>query len=249
MSGSRKPVRAVMCDILKLPIPQMTIMGRSMQNPTPGDSTRTGEDRTFVDRSGQLRGRMRAMRYFALAIFAGLPFVQSFWPVGSAFNEGLESAGLVLLVVCIAGRVWCSAYIGGRKNYELVTVGPFSVVRNPLYVFSLIGVTGIGLITGMLTVTILFQVMFLAYHHATILREEVSLREAYGEPYRDYMLRVPRWLPNLRLWQEPTKIEVQPRFLYLTLRDVGWIVLLYPVVEGFDWLQESGLVPVLLHLP
>jgi len=223
-----------------------TTMGRTMQDSIPRDGAHA---HTFVDRSGQLRGRMRFMRFAAIAMLAALPFIQSHWPVGGAFNEGLESAGLVLLVVCIAGRVWCSAYIGGRKNYELVIVGPFSVVRNPLYVFSLIGVTGIGLLTGMLTVTIMFQAIFLAYHHATILREEVSLQAAYGEPYRDYMRRVPRWLPNPRLWQEPSTIEVQPRFLYLTLRDVGWIVLLYPLKEGFDWLQESGMVPILLHLP
>jgi protein-S-isoprenylcysteine O-methyltransferase Ste14 len=217
-----------------------------MHNSIPGDAT---PEHTFVDRSGQLRGRMRVMRFVAVGMLTALPFIQSHWPVGDAFNEGLESAGLVLLVVCIAGRVWCSAYIGGRKNYELVTAGPFSVVRNPLYLFSLIGVTGIGLLTGMLTVTILFWVIFLSYHHATILREEVSLQAAYGESYRDYMRRVPRWLPNPRLWQEPTTIEVQPRFPYLTLRDVGWILLLYPLNEGFDWLQESGMVSILLHLP
>ena len=80
-------------------------------------------------------------------------------------------------------------------------------------------------------------------------RCKVSLQAAYGESYRDYMQRVPRWLPNPRLWQEPTTIEVQPRFLYLTLRDVGWILLLYPLNEGFDWLQESGMVSILLQLP
>lgn len=211
--------------------------------------SQSASEPTVVDRSSMLRNRMRYMRLVALAIIAVLPFLQSLWRLDGPVHETLESAGIVLLVVCIAGRVWCSAYIGGRKNYELVTAGPFSVVRNPLYVFSFVGATGVGLLTGMFTVTAVFQLVFIAYHHATIVREEKALAEAYGAPYRDYLRHVPRWVPNPRLWQEPQKIEVQPRFLYLTLRDVVWIGLLYPLVESFDWLQEIGYLPVLLHLP
>ena len=49
----------------------------------------------------------------------------------------IEMAGLVLILVCILGRTWCTLYIGGLKKRELVTAGPYSVVRNPLYVFTL----------------------------------------------------------------------------------------------------------------
>ena len=212
-------------------------------------TSQSSDDPTFVDRSSMLRSRMRNMRLVALVIIAALPFLQSLWKLDGPVHETLESAGIFFLVICIAGRVWCSAYIGGRKNYELVSAGPFSVVRNPLYVFSFVGATGVGLLTGMFTMTAVFQFVFIIYHHATILREEKALAEAYGAPYRDYLQRVPRWLPNPRLWNEPQKIEVQPRFLYLTLRDVAWIALLYPLVESFDWLQEIGYLPVLLHLP
>jgi len=212
-------------------------------------TTQSANESATVDRSNMLRGRMRFMQLVALAIVAALPFLQSQSALGGPLHETLESAGFVLLVICIVGRVWCSAYIGGRKNYQLVTAGPFSVVRNPLYVFSFIGATGVGLLTGMFTMTVLFQLIFVAYHHATILREEKALTEAYGAPYRKYLQSVPRWLPNPRLWSEPQTIEVRPRYLYLTLRDVVWIALLYPLVEGIDWLQKIGFLPVVLHLP
>lgn len=206
-------------------------------------------DSAAVDRSNMLRNRMRHLRLLSLVIIVALPFLQSLWKLDGPVHETLESVGIILLVVCIAGRVWCSAYIGGRKNYELVTAGPFSVVRNPLYVFSFIGATGVGLLTGMFTITVLFQLVFIAYHHATVLREEKALAEAFGAPYRNYLQTVPRWIPNPRLWNEPQRIEVRPRFLYLTLRDVAWIALLYPLVESFDWLQGIGFLPVILHLP
>ena len=48
----------------------------------------------------------------------------------------LETGGVILILVCIVGRTWCTLYIGGNKKRELITAGPYSVVRNPLYVFT-----------------------------------------------------------------------------------------------------------------
>ena len=202
-----------------------------------------------VDNTRNARNRMRYIRLLAIALIAALPFVQSVWSVVGQVHETLEIIGVAFLIVCIAGRVWCSAYIGGRKNYELVKDGPFSVVRNPLYVFSFIGVTGIGLLTGMVSVTIFAQIVFFLFHHTTVLREETVLLEAYGPDYQTYLNTVPRWIPRFSLWREPAEIRVQPRFLYLTLRDIAWIVLLFPFVEAIDALQVAGYLPVLLHLP
>jgi protein-S-isoprenylcysteine O-methyltransferase Ste14 len=51
-------------------------------------------------------------------------------------HEFLEMAGVSLALLCVAGRMWSSLYIGSRKNRELVTAGPYSITRNPLYFFS-----------------------------------------------------------------------------------------------------------------
>ena len=215
-----------------------------MDSATPSqDSNKT------VDNTRNARNRMRYIRLIAVALIAALPFVQSVWSVAGQTHETFEIIGVAFLIVCIAGRVWCSAYIGGRKNYELVQDGPFSIVRNPLYVFSFIGVSGIGLLTGMVTVTIFAQIVFVLFHHATILREETVLRDAYGPAYQTYLDTVPRWIPKFSLWREPDEIRVRPRFLYLTLRDIAWIVLLFPFVEAIDALQVAGHLPVLIHLP
>ena len=46
----------------------------------------------------------------------------------------LFSIGLALAAVGAAGRIWCSFFISGRKDGQLVSEGPYSISRNPLYV-------------------------------------------------------------------------------------------------------------------
>jgi protein-S-isoprenylcysteine O-methyltransferase Ste14 len=196
-----------------------------------------------------VRNRMAHTRWAGLGLALLLPFLQSLWGVESAAHEGLEWIGYVLTIAGVLGRVWCSVYIGGRKNYELIDIGPYSVVRNPLYLFSFLAVTGVALTTGMLTVAVLVMLLFVAYYRTVVGREEAALLEAYGRPYAVYLARVPRWWPRPGLWREPGEIVVRPRYLYLTLRDIGWIILLFPLVEGIDALQVAGWLPVLLRLP
>ena len=212
--------------------------------PSPGPTTQPR-----VEKSGMMRNRMSHTRVAAIGLALLLPFLQSMWGVESVAHEAVEWVGYLFVLVGVFGRVWCSLYIGGRKNYELIDIGPYSMVRNPLYVFSFIAVTGVALTTGMITVALLVQALFVAYYRFVIDREETALRDAYGAPYADYLQRVPRWLPRPGLWREPGELTVQPRFLYLTLRDIGWIVLLFPLVEAIDALQASGWLPVLLRLP
>ena len=70
-----------------------------------------------VDNTRNARNRMRYIRLIAVALIAALPFVQSVWSVAGQTHETFEIIGVAFLIVCIAGRIWCSAYIGGRKNY------------------------------------------------------------------------------------------------------------------------------------
>ena len=96
-----------------------------------------------------------------LAVFAVLFFFgDTRW--SPAVHETMRWLGAGLIFVCISGRTWCSLYIGGRKNHELVTTGPYSVSRNPLYVFSIIGAIGIGAQFGAVSVAILAGVVRLA---------------------------------------------------------------------------------------
>jgi protein-S-isoprenylcysteine O-methyltransferase Ste14 len=44
-----------------------------------------------------------------------------------------------LAAMIASHRLWCSLYISGYKNSQLITSGPYSLCRNPLYFFSFVG--------------------------------------------------------------------------------------------------------------
>src|SRR5690606_14637614 len=116
--------------------------------------------------------------------------------------EAIEMIGIVLIVIGIAGRLWSTLYIGGRKSVSVVTDGPYSITRNPLYVFSSIAAVGVGAQMGSITAMIGFGVACAAAFHVVILREEKYLLANLGPEYRHYMETVPRFFPKLSLYRE-----------------------------------------------
>ena len=164
-------------------------------------------------------------------------------------HEGLESLGLGAIVFAIVGRAWCSLYIGGRKKAEIVDTGPYSISRNPLYVFSYAAAFGVGAQTGSLTLALLFVVIAVVVFHFTIKREEAWLLNAFGEPYAAYMRRTPRCGPDFSRWRDNPSLEVRPRFFLTTLRDGLVFLLAVPIFEGIEKLQSMGWLATLLHLP
>jgi len=49
------------------------------------------------------------------------------------FHVGIKTLGIVLTTLCVMGRIYSTAFLGGFKNQKLITHGIYSVMRNPLY--------------------------------------------------------------------------------------------------------------------
>ncbi len=167
----------------------------------------------------------------------------------TALHEGLEAFGLALIAVCIVGRAWCSLYIGGRKKAEIVDRGPYSISRNPLYVFSFMGAFGVGAQTGSVTLACLFLLLTVAVFYATVKREEAWLTGAFGQTYLDYCARTPRFGPDFSKWRDAESLDVRPRFFLTTLRDGLVFLLAVPLFESIEKLQNIGWLAALIRLP
>jgi protein-S-isoprenylcysteine O-methyltransferase Ste14 len=128
-------------------------------------------------------------------------------------RAALTALGWAMLAVGVGFRFWATLYVGGRKvggHHEprLTVDGPYSVVRNPLYVGSL----AIGLSAPLLlhSAVLLGAVLLAVLHYAwsVVPAEETFLRRAVGDgAYDAYAARTPRWLPNFRLFQSPRDHE------------------------------------------
>ena len=118
----------------------------------------------------------------------------------------LPEAGAPLTVVGLALVMWChtlfleigrgTAHPFAAKTQELVIAGPYRYVRNPMMWGVGAILTGTALWLGSLglwfgfAMLVLFLSFFVPYY------EERDMERRFGEEYRDYCRRVPRWIPR-----------------------------------------------------
>lgn len=157
--------------------------------------------------------------------------------------------GVGLIAVAIIGRSWCTLYIGGRKSHEIVATGPYSVSRNPLYVFSFIGVAGIAAQTGSYLMVAILVAITVAIFLPAIWSEEEALAGRFGAEYLRYRARVPRFGPKFSAWTDMETIEVSPKLFWRTAREGMLFLLVLPICEGVEWLQDSGHLVSFITIP
>lgn len=156
----------------------------------------------------------------------------------------LPMAGLVLIGIAMVGRLWCSLYIGGRKNNELVTEGPYSMTRNPLYFFSLLGFVGIAFCTRSLSFSFCVVAFFVLVYPSVIGSEEAFLRRRFGAAFEAYCKRTPRFFPAVARYRASEAREVSIRQFWRTARDVIWFVWLAGIVELIEVLRPALVQPL-----
>jgi len=156
--------------------------------------------------------------------------------------------GLLLATLGAFGRVWSSVYIAGRKTNELVDQGPYSITRNPLYVFSLLGAVGLGLASCNPVVLILLLALFILYYPGVISKEEAKLRRKHGDSFEEYMATVPRILPHFSLFRQPEQITVNPKPITRAFTDAIWFIVGYVALRALVWLHAFSFLPA-LELP
>jgi len=199
----------------------------------------------------QLQRKRKQVVRAGVALWVLLLLVaDSRWRVPAPHLQAMiESVGLALILACIVGRTWCTLYIGGHKKRELVTDGPYSIVRNPLYVFTTIGAAGVGAQSGSALIALLSAAASAATFYTIVRREEAFLAAAFPTEFPAYASRVPRFWPRLSAWREADELLVKPHLVRRTFLDACLFLLAVPLVDLIDWLRSLGYLPILFHLP
>lgn len=125
-----------------------------------------------------------------------IPWLLEIALAGSAIAIALLSAWLVIAAVQALGKQFAVAarVISG---HDLITSGPFRIVRHPIYT----GVLGMLIATAMSFSTwpglVLSVALYLAGTTMRIRKEERLLRETFGTEFQAYAEEVPALVPGL----------------------------------------------------
>ncbi len=126
-------------------------------------------------------------------------------PFGVELPAWVRPAGLVFMPLGGALAVWCIASFVVRGHgtaapfdppREFVATGPYGIIRNPMYVGGFLCLAGWALYVGSFGALLVAVGMLVAAHLFVVLYEEPSLESRFGDEYRDYRRRTPRWIPD-----------------------------------------------------
>lgn len=187
--------------------------------------------------------RIVLSRLAAVPVLLSFFTTQSYWEgKNELLTFTLFFIGMVLVGVASLGRMWCSLYTAEYKDSVLITQGPYSISRNPLYFFSMIGVAGIGCATETFTFPLVFVVIFALYYRYIIKHEENHLKKLFGDSYEEYLKHVPVFFPRFSLLTEPDNYCVKPVRYRKHMYSALWFVWIIGVLEVIEGLKEIGVL-------
>lgn len=188
-------------------------------------------------------------RFFLMGIIIMIIFFKpilgyrSFWP------QLMVWLGFGLMIAGVMGRLYCLMFLEGRQGRMLMREGPYSVVRNPLHLCSLMAITGCAMESGMIVVVVLAVAGFMLYYPRIVAREEAELKQLFGEEYEAYCREVPRWEMDINLWKVPEYIEVRQESILMAMRDSVWFFIPTLVGNIASILHGKKILMVLMSLP
>ncbi len=118
----------------------------------------------------------------------------TFWPAIAVIALGAALYLWCVSLFAVVGRGTPGPWDAPR---QVVAVGPYGWVRNPIYVAALLVILGEAWVFLSLPLLIYAAILSLAFHLFVVSYEERVLRRRFGEGYRSYLRSAPRWIPRL----------------------------------------------------
>jgi len=115
--------------------------------------------------------------------------------VALAAGLGFALAGLALTALSVRAFARAgTSVVPTTPTTALVTSGPYAITRNPIYIGFVLLYFGLAIILTSLWVLALLIPVLIVLQRGVVEREEVFLQRQFGDAYRKYQARVPRWL-------------------------------------------------------
>jgi protein-S-isoprenylcysteine O-methyltransferase Ste14 len=142
---------------------------------------------------------IRLLLVFLVIAFVRLLRIQNIWVPTRSIPIGIAG-----LAVCVAGlglAVWARRYLGRnwgtpmslKEGHELVTTGPYRVIRHPIYTGILTAMLGSSLVAGRFWVVLFVVIMpFFVYSAKT---EDGLMMQEFPERYPEYRKRTHALIP------------------------------------------------------
>jgi len=118
-------------------------------------------------------------------------------PNGLALMVGFAFVAIGFALAAVSVRSFRRAgttVVSGEPSTALVVTGPYQVTRNPIYIGLVLMYFGLAVILTSLWVLLLLIPVLAILQRGVVEREEAYLERQFGEAYRKYQARVPRWL-------------------------------------------------------
>lgn len=149
---------------------------------------------------------------FLVAVAAGaaaplLALLDVVEPIAALDGVGAHAVGLVLAAAGVVGTFLAQLAMGDawrigvapEERTELVTRGPFRLVRNPIYSAMLPTVLGLALMVPSVVALLAFLALVVALELQVRVVEEPHLLRTHGDAYAEYGARVGRFVPGVGL--------------------------------------------------
>ncbi len=179
--------------------------------------------------------RFKKLRfYFAWPFAILLSFVAKTTMLGFAVGIPIIAAGEFL-------RIWSQGSI--HKRVRLANSGPYAYMRNPLYLSNFLIGLGFVMIFSNVWILLSYLAGFFILYRGTILEEENVLGEQYGNLYRDYCSKVPRFFPTLRPYGDRSKDPFEFNLIFQHGEHITFLTILFLLLGLYlrqEWYQTGS---------
>ncbi len=147
---------------------------------------------------------------FVLALVLGasapvLALLDAVEPIGGLDNSGVHAVGIVLTAAGIALTLYAQIAMGTswrigvdeNERTDLVTSGPFALVRNPIFSAMIPTALGLTMMVPSVVALIGFVALIVALELQVRVVEEPYLCRTQGADYAEYAARTGRFVPGI----------------------------------------------------